>query len=306
LESFSYRFDPVLACNMCRQPDSGFAVLGRRLNRSQGAWPRARAGVTTTVCRCRRCGLIFSNPQPTPPNVNVHYDVPPEEYLNNATPGIDPGHFAEELAWLDRLAPIVPGMRALDVGAGIGKAMTVMTRRGFDAYGFEPSTTFHGHAVEKTGVSKDRLQLASIETAEYPPQFFDFINFRAVLEHFYSPSAGLERALRWLKPNGLILVEVPSGRWLIARLANVFYRLTGTDFVSNLSPMHRPFHLYEFSVKSFQLHGASAGYAVADYRNDVCDTYLPAPFRSIAASYMNATGTGMQLRVWLRKSSSPS
>jgi 2-polyprenyl-3-methyl-5-hydroxy-6-metoxy-1,4-benzoquinol methylase len=303
VDACSYRFEPVLVCNMCGQPESGFLLLGRRLNRSQGAWPRSRTGVATSVCRCRRCGLIFSNPQPTPPTINVHYDVPPEQYLNNATPGIDDESFAEELAWLHRLEPIVPGMRSLDVGAGIGKAMAVMARRGFDAYGFEPSRTFYGHAIENTGLSQDKLSLATIETAEYPDQYFDFINFRAVLEHVYSPSASLARALRWLKPEGLILVEVPSARWLISRAANIFYRLSATDYVANLSPMHPPFHLYEFTVKSFVLHGAASGYVVADHRHQVCETYLPAVLRSIASMCMSATGTGMQLSVWLRKSS---
>jgi SAM-dependent methyltransferase len=303
VDAYSYRFEPVHVCDMCGAPDAEFAVLGRRLNRAQGAWPRSRPGVSTTICACRRCGLIFCNPQPVPPDVGVHYDVPPGEYLNNTSPGVDETYFAEELAWLRRVTPIVPGMRSLDIGAGIGKAMTAMARSGFDAYGFEPSRTFYSHAIAETGVPKDRLSLASIETADYPAQFFDFINFGAVLEHFYSPSAALERAMGWLKPNGLMLAEVPSARWLISRMANVFYRITGTDYASNLSPMHPPFHLYEFTVKSFELHGSSCGYEVAEHRHTVCETYLPQPLASIASTWMSATGTGMQLAVCLRRTS---
>jgi len=233
--------------------------------------------------------------------VNAHYDVPPEQYLNYANLSVGDDYFAQELAWLERLAPTRLGMRSLDVGAGIGKAMTAMARRGFDAYGLEPSTTFYKHAVEHTGVSTDKLALASVETAEYPAEFFDFISFGAVLEHFYSPAASLARAVRWLKPGGLMFAEVPSARWLVSRLANVYYRLTGTDYVGNLSPMHPPFHLYEFTIESFQRHGAIAGYAVADHRHLVCETYMPPVVRSIAARYMAATATGMQLCVWLRK-----
>jgi 2-polyprenyl-3-methyl-5-hydroxy-6-metoxy-1,4-benzoquinol methylase len=296
-----YRFQPVLACDMCGASDRAFVVMGRRLNRSQGPWPRARTGITTSVCRCRRCGLVFANPQPVPSSVNAHYDVAPEQYLNYQHLDVDDDHFSQELAWLERLTPITPGMRSLDVGAGVGMSMTVMARRGFETHGLEPSPAFHRYALEKTGISSDRLALASVETADYPTEYFDFINFRAVLEHFYSPAASLARAARWLKPGGLMFAEIPSARWLVSRLANLFYRLTGTDYVCNISPMHAPFHLYEFTVTSFELHGASAGYAVADHRYMVCDTYMPAVLRPLAERYMDATGTGMQLCVWLRK-----
>jgi 2-polyprenyl-3-methyl-5-hydroxy-6-metoxy-1,4-benzoquinol methylase len=299
--SYTYRFEPAATCDMCSAPESGFAVLGRRLNRSQGARPRRRVGVATTVCRCGRCGLVFANPQPVPPSVNDHYDVPPDEYLNYPDLAAPDGYFSSELARLEQLMPIREGMRALDIGAGVGLAMTVMARRGFDTHGLEPSRTFHKYAIERGGQAAEKLALASVETADYPDGYFDFVNFGAVLEHFYSPARSLERALRWLKPNGLMFAEVPSAQWLIVRLANLFYRVTGTDYVGNLSPMHAPFHLYEFTLKSFELHGASAGYAVADHRYAVCETYLPPVARALATQYMKATDTGMQLCVWLRK-----
>ena len=37
---------------------------------------------------------------------------------------------------------IKPGMKALDVGAGIGKGILSLSHAGFDTYGFEPSTSF--------------------------------------------------------------------------------------------------------------------------------------------------------------------
>ena len=67
--------------------------------------------------------------------------------------------------------------------------------------------------------------------------------------------------------------------------------------------MHSPFHLYEFSAKSFKINGERLGYSVAKQRHDVCSTYLPSILNPIVVPYMKATDTGMQLSVWLRKES---
>ena len=54
---------------------------------------------------------------------------------------------------------------------------------------------------------------------------FDFISFGAVLEHLYDPDFAISRALQWLKPDGLIHLEVPSANWLVRRSVNAYFRL---------------------------------------------------------------------------------
>jgi SAM-dependent methyltransferase len=190
----------------------------------------------------------------------------------------------------------------LDVGAGLGKAMKAMSSAGFDTYGFEPSAAFRAAAIKRSGIDEGRLALAAVEDAAYPEGYFDFISFGAVLEHLHSPSAALERALGWLKPGGIIQAEVPSSRWLIARLVNRYYRLRGTDFVTNISPMHVPFHLYEFGLASFEKHGCRTGYEVAEHRFMVCSIpHVPGALQAPLRWWMNLTDTGMQLSVYLKK-----
>ncbi len=89
--------------------------------------------------------------------------------------------------------------------------------------------------------------MSSVEDADFPARSFDFITFGAVLEHLYSPSLALSRALGWLRPGGIIQAEVPSSDHLLSKLLNFYFRLRGTNYVTHLSPMHPPFHLYEFS-----------------------------------------------------------
>lgn len=130
-------------------------------------------------------------------------------------------------------------------------------------WGIEPSEPFHRKALEYTKLPADRLTNVSIESADFPVGMFQFISFGAVLEHLYDPADSIERCLKWLAPRGLIQIEVPSSDHLIAKLLNVYFRLLRTTFVTNLNPMHQPFHLYEFTPESFEAHGARAGYDIA-------------------------------------------
>ena len=195
-------------------------------------------------------------------------------------------------------------MRALDIGAGLGKAMRTLSAAGFDAVGIEPSAGFRKHGARPRW--DNRRQAGSrrlLRRAEQSEDHFDFVTFGAVLEHLQSPSRALERAVKWLKPGGVIQAEVPSSRWLISRLVNAYYRLCGTPLVTNISPMHVPFHLFEFSPRSFELHGRRAGYEIAEQRSMVCSIpHAPGFLHPPLRWWMGRSGTGIQLGVYLRKS----
>jgi SAM-dependent methyltransferase len=289
-----YRFEPVASCNMCGAADA--KILGRRLNAHQGLRARHVVGVATTVVRCRACGLIYSNPRPIPDTIGHHYDRPPEEYWQPG--GRNP--FDQQVATFRSLWTGTRAPRALDVGAGLGHTMGSLAQSGFDVYGLEPSLAFRDRALER-GVEPQRLVRGSIEEVDYPAGAFDLITFQAVLEHLHDPAGSLGRALEWTAPGGLIHVEVPSADWLMAALANRAYRLRGTDYVTNLSPMHPPYHLYEFTRECFERHAQHAGYEVVGCQAHVCDTFTPQPIAAIARYVMERWHTGMQLEVWLRK-----
>lgn len=304
-ERISYEFAPVTRCDMCGAEPDQFRNLGLRLNRSQGFNPRAAIGIAVTVRQCRRCRLIFADPQPIPSSFADHYDEP-EEYWDADYFEDEVGYFDAEIATAKRLLDFRRGMRALDVGAGIGKATRAMTAAGFDVWGFEPSVAFRKLAAERSGIPEDRLALSAIEDARYGQGQFDFISFGAVLEHLQSPGHALERAMEWLKPGGIVQLEVPSARWLISRLVNLHYRLLGTSFVTNISPMHRPFHLFEFTLRCFKLHGLRTGYEIAQHETLVCSIrHAPALLHGPLRLLMAQTGTGMQLSVYLRKTEAP-
>jgi SAM-dependent methyltransferase len=293
----TYTFRPVPLCEMCGSANR--RLLGLRLSASQGLRPRRAEGIAVPVKRCQ-CGMVYADPLPVPAAMADHYDLPPEEYWTNQAPW-DESYFAREIADAKRLLGFTPGMTALDIGAGRGLAMKSLAHAGFDAFGIEPSAPFRDRAIAD-GADPARLTLAALEDAAFAPASFDFITFGAVLEHLYSPGLALEKALGWLRPGGVIQAEVPSSRWLISRLVNAFFRLAGTTYVTNISPMHAPFHLYEFSLAAFEAKGRELGFTVAEHRFMACDpVHVPRLLKPLAARVMDATKTGMQLTVWLRK-----
>ncbi len=300
-----YLFESVEICNMCGSSRNAHRILGKRLNTSQGLFPRRRKrGITTTIMRCLECGLIFPDPLPIPFDLQDHYGVPPEDYWKAEYFKVPDDYFSGVIQRFKCLAPFRPGMTALDIGAGLGKAMIALGRGGFETYGFEPSGSFRNRAIESMGIDPNRIRLGGIQDVTYEAGSFDFITFGAVLEHLYNPSSSIQKALAWLKPGGLIHIEVPSSNWLISRIANWIYWAQGSDYVANVSPMHTPFHLYEFTLNAFRANGRRLGYEVAYHQHMVCDTYAPPILDLPLLWYMKRTNTGMQLAVWLRKAKS--
>lgn len=287
-----YAFRPVAECDMCGS--TGFHLLGLRMNGRQGLSPKAAEGVAVSIKRCRNCGLTFADPQPIPNSIADHYGLPPEGYWSTAQRDPAPGWMDAEITTAKRLLNFRDGMTALDVGAGLGNAMKALTAAGFDTWGLEPSEPFYMQAVQN--VSHERLRMVTVEDAEFEPESFDYITFGAVLEHLYSPRLALDRAMGWLKPGGIIHAEVPSSDYFISKLLNGYFRLRGTNFVTNLSPMHPPFHLFEFTAKSFQR------YKIAELHHHVCGIIdIPKALHPALKWWMRRTNTGMEISVYLTR-----
>lgn len=88
----------------------------------------------------------------------------------------------------------------LDLGCGDGSLVQILRELGIKALGVD----------EKQGVKIEKF-----ETEEK----FDVVSLIHVLEHVSKPGRVLELTMKWLKPNGLLVVEVPlvgslSERWL--------------------------------------------------------------------------------------------
>lgn len=300
-EAYSYNFQNIDICFFCKAANENLIVIGKRLNSSQGKNPSNKKGITTTIVKCQKCGMIFPNPLPVPVNLQDHYGVSPDAYWPEEYFVVVPDFLDGFIQQMNRIQNISKGSKILDIGAGIGKGMISFERNGYDVYGIEPSETFYQFAIDKMHISKNKIQNVSLENCSFEENQFDVITMFAVLEHLYDPSKAVEQGMKWLKPGGLLFIEVPSSNWFIGKLINLYYKITFQDYVGNLSPMHSPYHLFEFSKKSFEYHSKMNNYEIAACNYYVCETFMPKFFDPILKRYMKATDTGMELAIWLRK-----
>lgn len=294
----TYTFTYAEKCNMCAGTD--FKVLGKRLSQSQGKNPQRKTGITTTVVQCNTCGLIFANPVPVPQDIADHYDVEVDDYFEAGFKEPPADYFQKELTYFKSIYQNQSGLRGLDIGTGLGGIMRALERGGLEAHGLEPSKSFYDFAVSK-GIPRDRIQNRSTEDADFPSEYFDLIIFSAVFEHLYDPNQALVNALKWLKPGGIIYIGVPSNRIFIQLLANLFYKLKGLDYVSNISPMHAPFHLYEFGKETFDKNSKINNYSIAHFEYWTVRDYLFPKFSFFVRKLIKLTKSDMNLTIWLRK-----
>ena len=100
-----------------------------------------------------------------------------------------------------------PSRTVLDVGSGLCVFLHAMKKTGWIGTALDPDPRAARHADEVVGVRG--IAADFFEASELGQH--DLVTFNKVLEHVREPVAMLARAAAYLKPNGLVYVEVPDG-----------------------------------------------------------------------------------------------
>lgn len=129
-----------------------------------------------------------------------------------------PYQYFEDVNWgLLRLWGKRNGLRVLDVGCGFATTSARIEKLGNKVTGIESS-------AEACAVARERLSrvIEADLTDAQPDGAYDVIIFADVLEHLPWPVGVLKRYLRWLAPNGSVIVSLPNvGLWSV-RFAHLF------------------------------------------------------------------------------------
>jgi SAM-dependent methyltransferase len=172
---------------------------------------RGRHFQKLTTVICKGCGLIHSHPIPTATELDEYYSmqyrsdykmayVPQRKHLLRYARGA-----RQRLENLLLFTDI--SKKLLDVGSGSGEFIYLASLLGFDAQGIEPH---EGYAIYSSRTFDIPVINRTLEKAEIPPESFDVVTLNHVLEHLPSPFASLAIINRWLKPGGLLAIEVPD------------------------------------------------------------------------------------------------
>jgi len=174
------------------------------------------------VAECPRCSYASVLPTPTLAELERFYS---KEYFEGEPSGRG---FADYLGktyvrkgegWLigRRLRREKPQGRVLEVGCGSGDFLRgVQEASGWQAFGTDLSQHIIDYAGREAGLE---LFCGELATASYPPEHFDAVFLRNVLEHVPGPVAMISEVRRLLRPGGLLWLLVPNGYTELAPFA---------------------------------------------------------------------------------------
>ena len=111
---------------------------------------------------------------------------------------------SSHLKRIDRLLPLRPGQRVLEVGCGQGHLTTRLAERGIDVVGIDANS----NAPEVSG--SDRVLHMKAEALDFPDAEFDAIVSVHAIEHIPPLEQAVSEMARVLKPGGQALFIYPA------------------------------------------------------------------------------------------------
>ncbi len=221
------------------------------------------------VKRCRRCGLVFLDPQPSQEILRKHY--PRQQYYSykmeiKGLSGLislfrsylirhyyEPTILSRVFSVLVQGVPAIPQklhkglVKILDVGCGSGKTLALLKELGWDIYGLEIDKNAVKVARERGLVN---VKLGGYEKiASFPNNYFDSIRLYHVIEHLPDPRSCLKLIYKKLKIGGEIILGTPNIDSAVSKLFGKFWY--------NLDI---PRHLFIFSPKTLSKIVKSEGF----------------------------------------------
>jgi 2-polyprenyl-3-methyl-5-hydroxy-6-metoxy-1,4-benzoquinol methylase len=201
------------------------------------------------IVKCLSCGLMRTNPRPTPETIGVYYPDDYGPYLDtmiqldsNENGSNNVKHFLKKI--VNRIfnvnSTLIPKLtpgRLLEVGCASGSYLDYMARKGWDVQGIEFSDKFAQLARD----AGHKVQSGSLETALEPDEPFDLIVGWMVLEHLHDPIIGLRRLNKWAKPGAWMALSVPNAKSVEFN----FFKDKGYA-------LQVPTHIYHYTPQSFE------------------------------------------------------
>jgi SAM-dependent methyltransferase len=199
--------------------------------------------------RCRRCGLVYQNPQPVSAEVAGRYDggyfdyeyANEDNFFNLMLLGL------KDAGLSDSVLRKWPDKTFLDIGCATGKLPAHMQARGWSVRGVEICRESAEYGIKRRGVP---IFIGTLEQAGLAAESVSLIHFSHLIEQVPDPRALLTEVRRILKPDGYALITTPNCDGLQARLFKNRWRSAIAD------------HLFLFSKKTLARLLLSLGFRI--------------------------------------------
>jgi len=169
----------------------------------------SRSGEPLRTIMCRECGLVWSDHLPHNPrdfyendyriSYKGQYSPKPKHILRAGNVALSRHQKIEQL--------LTTPMAILDVGSGGGEFAYLLQTLGHQVQGVEPNNGYAEYSIGEYGLN---VQVGFVQEVIIPQQSFDLITIWHVLEHTDNPFAVLTKLHAFLKPQGILVVEVPN------------------------------------------------------------------------------------------------
>lgn len=136
----------------------------------------------------------------------------------------------------------------------MGYLLAAARDAGFEVRGLELSPWAAGQARDVLGLE---VAVGGVESVEFPPAAFEVIVMWHVIEHFVDPLANLRRLRRWLRPEGILILETRNFMGFDARHLGAAW-----------NGWSLPHHLWHFSPRSLHRMLQAAGFRRTHTRTD--------------------------------------
>lgn len=202
------------------------------------------SGITRWHWECSRCGYEHADLEPMINDPSAHLQVD-ELVREEGLIALRKSNFSILLDAM--LARGYFSGRLLDVGCGHGWFLEAAKQRGFDVLGIEPDTniceTLKGRCLSfREGLFPNVL---------FHNETFDIIVFNDVFEHIEDSRILLRDCKKYLDPNGLLVLNLPSSRGIIYKCAKLFAKIGYTAFFERLWQKGLPSpHIHYFNSEN--------------------------------------------------------
>lgn len=190
------------------------------------------------VYRCSSCGLGFLTPRPSKEEIQALYDQEycEEYFVEGGKPGT--AEFKKRIGLESSRIRFFRGLRktgrVLDIGCGYGYFLAACREKGYEVHGIEFSGWALKHATEVLGIP---VSVGNVSDIDLPENSFDVITMWHALEHVPEPDRVVRHVKRWLKKDGLFIVDVPNHEGTDAKMQ-------WEDWVG----WSLPYHYYHFTL----------------------------------------------------------
>ncbi len=192
------------------------------------------------VWKCGHCGLEMAK--------DIHFDTGFSSALNE-----DVREDALKNLRLHNFGKIIPFIKqhfahhkpkGIEIGCGYGWFLAASKQQDLHCVGIEPETRFNA-IYQKNG---DEVRNGFYPEILAPTEKYDFIIFNDVLEHIPDVNEVMQANHKHLKPEGLLIVNIPIRYGLFHCLSIVLYHIGLPSFLDRMwqFKFHSP-HLYYFS-----------------------------------------------------------